>query len=200
MIILNSKNVAFFRTFKTASTSIEAVMRPFVQAGDYASFDRIEGWPAIGKPKNAPPHATYEWASRRFEINPEIITFSIERNPWDRLVSEFFWRIENSLDPHIGIPELTKFNDWILSGSFFDNAGIYSDVGGNILLKRMFTYEKIEELWSFLIDSGIKIDNIPVFKKSKIRPKSYKKIYSKESIDFVAQKCWREIKNFGYEF
>ena len=127
----------------------------------------------------------------------EYYKFCFVRNPWDRVVSQYFWRIKNS---NIKISKFLKskhYKDLIKKGE-----NIYT-INKKIVVDEIFKYEDINE-------SMIKLKKIlnlpseielPVTKSStrKIK-KDYKTFLSKNHRDFIYSTFKKEIKKFNYKY
>lgn len=77
MIISNRRRFVFVHVPKSAGTSIRAALAPFADGASAAS-----------------PHTTHETLPALLARHPELAThfkFAFVRNPWDRLVSFFFY-------------------------------------------------------------------------------------------------------------
>ena len=106
MIISHSHRFCFIKTRKTAGTSIEVALAPLLPAGDWISpleengvdgnqkarpftrelRKRIEGV----RPRN--PHLPVSIIDDYFADETKgYFRFCVERNPWDKAVSAFFW-------------------------------------------------------------------------------------------------------------
>lgn len=122
-----------------------------------------------------------------------LFSFSIERHPWDRLVSLYHW--EGNGQP-FGT-WLHTLPDWKLS-----NFPLYS-FGDHVIVDRVLLYERglpsqIDELFSEL---GLPAPGELPRAKSGSRPKGdYREMFTDETAEFVARRCRREIAMFGYKF
>lgn len=127
----------------------------------------------------------------------EYFTFTVERNPWDKAVSRYFW--EKSRKPEV--PDFSRFlrlcPRYMLS--CFD---LYAD-GGEVIVDRVLAFEslrnEIDEVWRLL---GISPPDLPRANSSQ-RPawaRDYRTMYTDEDAEFIRQVCRREITAFGYSF
>ncbi|WP_051661099.1 sulfotransferase family 2 domain-containing protein [Bosea sp. 117] len=149
------------------------------------------------------PHIPLDQHARaptvRAFVGPEVFDsafrFSIERNPWDRQVSYYFWRWRNPA-------RRPPFEDWLRSGddAMLDNWHIYT-VDDIIVADRVLRYERLSsELDAVARELGLKLPPLPMA-KSGHRPKGdYRSYYTPETRDLVAGWYAREIEAFGYDF
>ena len=110
MIISHSHKYIFIKSLKTAGTSIEAALSHECSGQDVVTrlgnyrFNRDESGGWIHNAMNDEGFEQHEKAAAIKEKVPPAVwsdyyKFSVVRNPWDRIVSDFFWR--NRRDPSI---------------------------------------------------------------------------------------------------
>lgn len=127
--------------------------------------------------------------------------FSIERNPWDRQVSNYFWQIRN-----LPTDARPAFADWLRSDDpelRIDNWQIYA-MNGRLAVHTVLRYEHLaEDLEELARARGLNLPELPRA-KGNLRPKgtrgSYRDYYSPETRDLVASWYRPEIEAFGYDF
>lgn len=131
--------------------------------------------------------------------------FSIVRNPWARIVSEYHWA---------GHHKRFGFEDFLTK--YFpvsDNHATASDALRHVIPQADFLYDNenrclVDYLGRFetLRDDFIKICDkigipeleLPVLNKKSYKP--YQEYYTEKSKEIVAEKYARDIKLFGYSF
>ena len=132
------------------------------------------------------------------QVWDEYYKFSIERNPWDKMVSKYFW------DPDQKKTDIS-FRDYIFAGGCASNYDYYS-INGLPAMDRMVRYE---ELGSELADLSHAVglpENVydtmkTINAKSGYRKDSdYREMYDDELRDLVGIHFAREIRMMGYEF
>jgi hypothetical protein len=124
--------------------------------------------------------------------------FSVERNPWDRAVSAYFWENRNAKR----MPDFMAFLQRLQREDLLSNYATYA-IDGRIVVDHMLRYENLqsglEQLGRELALPGPL--NLPrtkqEFRKDR-RP--YTEFYTAESRDFVAAACAAEIAAFDYRF
>ena len=138
---------------------------------------------------------------RRFvgeEMWSEYLTFTIVRNPWDRIVSLYFFRSSQ-------FERYVPFSRWLRSEprSHLSTARRYMQ-SGEVIVDRAIRYERLtEELAGVWQD--LDIGTTPQLPRAKggIRPKrtrDWRAFYSDDDALFVAEVCCAEIDLFGYSF
>ena len=222
MIISHSHKFVFVKTKKTAGTSIECALAPSLESGDLASplvehepkyrrfsrdFVRIlrEKDSAI-RARN--PHLPASVISTHFKEETQgYFSFCVERNPWDKAISAFFfWISKHPADPSKSQEE----NFWEFAESprlsFFSDFDSYMDNGAP-QVDRILSFENLSDEFS----SVTQLVGLPqvtlggIKAKGEIRPKnshSLEQFYG-PNIDNPAAKrvrsvFAREIEYFGY--
>jgi hypothetical protein len=122
--------------------------------------------------------------------------FTIERNPWDKVVSDYFWA-QRHPENQIPIDQWIKEGRW--SGSHFH----FYTIGGQVAMNRIIRYEHLEE------DLGLVFKEVGVsapvdlpkaktgFRSQKLH---YRDVHSDYTRQRVAEEFHREIAYFGYTF
>jgi hypothetical protein len=123
------------------------------------------------------------------------LKISIERNPWDREVSQYYWRQRG--------PERPSFRDWVLDPKrrTIDNFEIYGlgDVVAADVVMRFETIASDFETLSARL--ALPLPPLPRLKASPVAGRlPYRELYDDETRDFVARRYAREIAAFGYAF
>jgi hypothetical protein len=135
-------------------------------------------------------------------IEPEIwdsyFKFAFERNPWDKVISWYYWFYKNKPRPPI--------SEFIQSGlantvSGFD---LYtSDSLSEIIVDRVFKFEHLQESMNELSDI-LNLDETPQLPRAKGTyrkdNRDYHKILSQQDRDKIANVFAREIAHFNYQY
>jgi len=120
--------------------------------------------------------------------------FTVERNPWDRQVSHYYYKIKDRPDP-------PSFKEFVRSGHFIDNWPIYA-IGDKIVADHIIKYDNLEAgLGEVLGRVGLSPPALPRAKGG-FRPQgsSYRHVYDDETREIVARRYHREIEQFGWSF
>lgn len=201
-MLLEDKKLIFLHIPKNAGTSIELM------------FGRV--WnaqvprPSPEWPEELPRHATYLDYSSRPDFD-HYTTFAVVRNPWDRVVSAYFFDVQKAaLGKH-----LDKHNRALAArGASFEEYVRGADYTKNLLrpqLRWLCDSEKriavahilrMEQLASdferMAAQLNIKAPEIPHANRTSHKP--YSEYYTQETQDIVANAYKEEIAAFGFQF
>ncbi len=133
--------------------------------------------------------------------------FAIERNPWDRAVSRYWWqKYRREQRGKRGFPPMLEYFEYLASERphWLSNWGHYT-IDDEIVVDRILFYEDLEaSLEQLRTDLGITGDiRLPRRRaKGGHRPdnQSYREVLEAKERDLIAQVCAREIEAFGYAF
>lgn len=214
MILSHAHRFVFLKTRKTAGTSVEIALSRVCGPDDVittVSEDdealRLEYGGRPPQNHESPPlerraynHMPAQMVRRLLgrERWASYFKFTVERNPWDAVVSLYHWRFRDS-DP---IP----FADFVSSPQVEEfatkNARIYR-LGGEVAVDRVCRFESLDhelsEVWAHLGLPGA--PTLPRA-KSGVRPaaRSYADYYDEESAERVRAVFAAAVRDFGYEF
>jgi len=134
-------------------------------------------------------------------------SFCVVRNPYDRVVSDYFWRTRNKKrKPSFAdyVEELcvkkSDPSDLGLSSDPFDTWPLYTE-NDTIIVDRVIRFENLQdELASLAAQLGFDWDGwLPAMKNRKGRP-SYGEMYGRAERIAVSSYFEREIEEFNYDF
>ena len=123
--------------------------------------------------------------------------FTIERDPWDKAVSLYYWRTR-SAEPR---PTLLEYLQSTKRASL-SNFDVYA-IGGQIAVDRVIRYESLEhELEAVRVQLGIPEPLTLPRAKGEHRPKeaSARTLIGPREKALIDRVCAREIAAFGYRF
>jgi hypothetical protein len=122
--------------------------------------------------------------------------FCVERNPWDRAVSLYFWRTRK-MDPR---PPLAGFLRGLDPG-LLTNWPIYT-LKGSLAVDRVLRYETLaDDLAAAAAHLGLPALELPRAKGDhRADRRSYRELMGAAERDLIADVCRREIEAFGYSF
>ena len=130
------------------------------------------------------------------ELWRDYFKLTIERNPWDRQVSHYFWRTRRAG------ARRPSFRDYLLATEPLRNWEIYTDRDA-VIVDAVLRYDRLEEG----LDVIAARLGLPAFQriaraKASHRPAdtSYRDLYDDELRDIIARWYRREIDHFGWEF
>lgn len=192
MIFSKKHRFLFIKTRKTAGSTLEGVLYPILGKEDICTGSERDGTPALNCPANTNGHQTVNLKS----IPSDYLTFSIERNPFDKVVSSYFWH--RNIKPHIfgtmDFPEyIEKCSLLPLDWELYQGCDI------------IFKYEEMSEMYRYLSDYtgedlALKTANSLNFKSGFRQIGNYRNIHTNETVRRVTQLFAREIDRFGYRY
>lgn len=126
----------------------------------------------------------------------DYVKISIERNPWDREVSHYFWR---NRDPNTR----PSFRDYVLNDDRkkINNWSIYT-IDDKIVADVMLHTETLSEDYAKLSARlGVDLPALPSAKSNYRRDhRPYRELYDAETRAVIEKRYAREIEAFGYDF
>jgi chondroitin 4-sulfotransferase 11 len=134
--------------------------------------------------------------------------FCFVRNPWERLVSNYFYKKKRT-DANRKKWKKSSFGDYVLKRhgptSHMQSLAKYSqlywitDYDENICVDFIGRFENLQEDFNIVCDKiGIPKQELPHTNKSK--HKHYTEYYDDETKEIVAKKYAKDIEYFGYKF
>ena len=177
----------FIHINKTAGSSVEKALRlPFEHKTALEKIDEI---------------GRHNWDQK--------LTFTIVRNPWDKVVSHYHYRVKTN-QTDLGVNTL-EFNEWVKraygnkDSFYYDNPKMFmpqldwiSDENGVILVDEIIHFEKLDTEFTAVLEKIGKRKKLPHVKKS--NRSNYRDYYNDETIEIV--KVWfdPDIKEFNYTY
>lgn len=205
---------------KVAGTSTQILLSKFCGKNDVIT-------PIGSKPQNYFPknsggfhsHMYIQAISRKTTSNifNSYYKFMTVRNPWDRIVSQFWWwfggagramQTFGKFNPNKKQPEeeeiIKAFKAWFQKGSNIPSLYCWSHIKDVCVLNDFIRYENLEED-TLRILNKLRIDATDISypkEKSKFRlsAKHYTEYYDEETRQIVAEKFKKDIEYFEYEF
>lgn len=123
--------------------------------------------------------------------------FCIERNPWERIISMYYWMHQSEPRPTISEYLNSEMPSWLIKFGI----DLYS-INGQIAVNRICLYENLEEeLEKIRLQLGIPEKlQLPTAKaQHRTDKRSYKDILTDEQIKKIGLMFSREINLFGYQ-
>ncbi|MGB3516786.1 MAG: sulfotransferase family 2 domain-containing protein [Elainellaceae cyanobacterium] len=214
MIVSHKHKFVFIKTAKTAGTSIEIALSKFCGDDDIITpitpvdeelrkslgYRTAQNYTTVDG-EDIRPHVAArrvrKLISRR--VWNQYYTFCFERNPWDKIVSLYYYRFRKGPRPSI--------NDFIKSeqNKRFRRKGfdLYT-IKGSIVVNRVCLYESLEEHLNDVLHNKLGIQESIELPRAKgnLRPAntSYREILDPESVDIITHLFSEEIQLFGYQF
>jgi len=200
VIVSHKYKFIFIKTHKTAGTSIEVCLSQFCGPDDIVT--RIAPHVPPHRPRNAAGfinHTTAREARKKLghDIWNEYFVFCVERNPWDKTVSDY-WMARHRAGQRL------KWERYIARKRFPVDWKMYCDPTGELIVDRVLRYDRLNEhLGEVCRQLGIPWEGaLTVHAKSEYRKnrKHYSTYYTPEQRQIVADAFAREIALFGWTF
>jgi hypothetical protein len=204
MIISSKYKFIFVKTKKTASTSIEVYLSSICDKGDIVTpiIPPVDGH----EPRNVGPFFNHMPAVDIRKNIPETIwesylKFTIERNPWDKVLSYYYFIKQLKKYKSLSFDEYLKINEWPLNFPLYTDQG---DEGLHVIVDEVLRYENLNsELGRVFRNLGIKYSGeLNVWVKAEYRQdhRPYQEIYTMEQADLISKVFEEEIKMHGYKY
>jgi chondroitin 4-sulfotransferase 11 len=142
-----------------------------------------------------------EWKKR--------LTFSVIRNPWDRVVSQYHWRIHRN---HKGMAdEHIEFKEWVLKvyrnndPYYYDQPRMFmpqidwiADKEGEVLVDELLRFESLNAEFEVIRKRLGKKAALPHLKRSEHH--DYRNYYDSETIEIVREWFQMDIQLLGFKY
>lgn len=217
MLICNKHKFIFVKTKKTAGSTVEKVLVDHVcdHSIDVCTGSKIDDTPRLNIGPKLPnqPDGHRPWYMIKQMVGDQVwndyTTFTVERNPWAKVVSEFYWKTER--EPHLKVysNDEDNFKHFVhnVLGSWYalpQDWQLYAD-NDQLMVDHVIQYNHLAEQMVSLMDTvGVTITTDMITgtrMKSGYRKKHYSELYSSQDlIDKVAGLFHREINHFQYKF
>lgn len=137
----------------------------------------------------------------------QLVTFTLVRNPWDRVASLYFWLKEQSFaNPMVGIAKTEDFSGFIRSPTValsLRTNGFESYLrrpDGSIKPSHFVRIEQFgEDIAPIARHLGYPLPDLEHVNQSK-RPRDWRGLYSDMDARWVGELCSADIQRFGYCF
>lgn len=121
---------------------------------------------------------------------------TIERNPWDKVVSEYFWARRHKQNQ-------MPFEQWVRENRWAGSHFTFYSIGGVVVADRILRYERLSEDFSeFMGDLGVtNPPSLPQAKKGyRKKNQHYRDIHTEYTKQRTKEEYAREIEFLGYEY
>ncbi len=195
MIISHKYKFIFIKTRKTAGSSIEKYLYNYLGQDDICTGSIIENTPALNS-KFTDGHISALEIQKQYPVEfKNYFKFAVERNPWDKVVSYYFYqRHKKKKRTKHGFDAFVKnFGRNVIDWPMYTT-------NNNIIADQIVIYEKLHQTF---LDLPIPYNNELLTTKVKAefrQERDYKKFYTDESRDLVNTFFKKEIDAFAYQF
>jgi hypothetical protein len=201
MIISHKHQFIFVKTRKTAGSTVEKLLYPYL-----GEFDVITGSERDGTPEKNTSITNGHLSWRQIETAypqewRDYYKFTVERNPWDKVVSSYFWH-KLIKEERFGTME---FEEYMMTCELLPTDWNSYARGNQVMVDNVWFYENMGDMYDELNDLfGFDItqeDYTTTKCKSGIRQiDSYKELHNANTIDRVRELFSNEIKHLGYKY
>jgi hypothetical protein len=237
MIISFKYKFIFIKTYKTAGSSIENYLYPYLNNKDILAqtkdYKGINCWGDFDA-KAMEDYIVKESLNKRikskmkyyahmpiwlvkerlkplsdklnYDIFKNFYKFGVIRNPFDTLVSHYYWKnsLNNKLSKSITFNEILKR----LESNTYPNYGLLNlnklmDINfEEVLCDKVIKYEDLDTGLSFVFNKvGIPFDGkLKIFKKKSNRKKDYKNFFDSNAQKLIKEIYWKDMEMFDYSF
>lgn len=210
MILSYEHEYIFFKARKVAGTSVQVALSKSCGEDDLITKimpSEYEGYQSMND-EHIHTHMTPEEFKKIYPTEYEDFDkITIIRNPWDYVVSVYWWdrgrapKRSKSNYPQMQFPD--SFEEYVMRERFEPKNDIfYFGEYGEKIMDRYIRFENLQsdydDLCNFL---GIKTEVLPRLKIEYRKDKRhYSQYYNEGTREFIACIFKKQIKEFGYEF
>jgi hypothetical protein len=222
MLISHEGRWIFFACSKTGTTSIEAALGEYDEGesirrelveklglSDQLSRKKVKASPAV---KHIRPYLFRQFVPAK--IWDEYYKFVFVRNPWDWVVSQYFFNFKPGYLKRMGVRKFTpkdvlevrqklarirkvKREPWVDDGGF--QHAYVTDRDGSTLVDYVGRFENLENDFKTVCKTiGVQPVSLPVINTTE--HKMYRKHYTAASRDAVYDAYRKDIELFDYEY
>ncbi len=144
------------------------------------------------------------------QLFDDAFTFCFVRNPWDRVVSQFSFRIATGQN---GLTSESDFNEWVIAAyqdcdaafrdwprMFMPQIDWITDSEGDLLLDFVGHFETLQRDFETVTSKiGLPSRQLQKLNQTK-RRRAYWHYYSTEGRRIIEAAFWKDIDTFGYRF
>lgn len=136
-------------------------------------------------------------------------TFAFVRNPWDKVVSHYCYRVKTN-QTNLGVNPI-KFTDWVKLSygeqnlDYYDKPKMFmpqsdwiTDTSGEVLVNFVGRFENFEQDFKIVCDRLKCKVELPHKKKSERG--DHQSYYDRESREIIAEWFRKDLDRFGYKF
>ncbi len=207
MLLSHNYKFIFIKTKKTAGTSIEISLSRYcnhpndiitpISKEDEKIREKLGIVPKNFRGRKFRNHMTAEEIKQKIEPQQwkNFRKFCFVRNPWDALVSMYYYRLKRD-------NEQRSFPAFVKSFKRFNNYQQYTDREGNIIVDFIGKYENLlKDLNTVCRRLELPFDGwLPKAKGDLREENSYQEFYNEELKRFVSRRFKKEICYFNYKF
>lgn len=196
MIVSHKHKFVFIKTRKTAGSTFENLMFPFLGKDDVCTGSARDGTPALNCELGTNGHRVPSTIPKGYFV------FSIERNPWDKVVSAFYWH-RNIKRSRFALTTFESYMETVPRKLLPMDWCKYVDVGDVV-----YRYEEMESMYedinARLCGGGVTLD-LGKLKTTRLKSgirevADHRSIHTEKTRTIVSQLFHKEIEKFRYTY
>ena len=214
MLVSHSNKFIFVKTKKTAGSTVESIIADnfFDPMVDVCTGSKIDGTPRVNIGPKLPnqPDGHRPWHMIRDFVGDQVWNeyhkFTVERNPWEKVVSEFYWKSSREPKMNHHYSDIANFKYFVDNylGSWYaapQDWSLYADKD-ELKVDQVIQYSELSSSLCRMFNQtlGVPLTEDMITgtrKKSGYRKKHYTELYKDQSvIDKVAVMFKKEIQYF----
>ena len=214
MIISRGRDYIFVHIPKTGGTAMALALEDRAKADDILIGDTPKAVKRKKRLKDVQTNGRLWKHSRLCDVEPMVsrdemermFTFTLVRNPWNRVVSYYHWLQDQSFDhPAVRFAQTLPFDAFVnephtqssLAANSYDS--YMRDGAGTEHCSLYIRLERLAADMSPLVDHLGFMPNVPVANASK-RDSDWRGYYNSQTRDLIGNLCASDILRFKYSF
>jgi Sulfotransferase family len=207
MQLSHSHRFIFVHIFKTAGTSMRAVLEPYTYRPGIRLVNRLRGWRGTPLPEPFPQLSGHARASQIRDAVPmdvfeNYFKFAFVRNPWDWQVSWYHYILQNAdHHEHPAVRRLGSFEEflrWRIDHPVWKQKDFVVDEQGKEIVDFVGRFETIEEDFAHVCAATDVRARLPHLNRS--NHKDYRTYYSDRACALLDDYSKDDIEYFAYRF
>lgn len=192
--ISHKKKYIFIHIPKTGGNSLTKFLKKDISNKYYFDNDSILIYSEFDSKKEI-KHRTINYYNNRYDLD-KYFKFCIVRNPYDRIMSHYFYDFKytkkkkfekNDFIKFVKSHKMTQFN--------------YVSIDGEIKMDKIVRFENmINDFKDIDIFKNIDFSRFPHINKSKNNKNKYQKFYDNELQDLVYNTYLKDFEEFNYKY
>ena len=205
MIISYKHKFIFIKTRKTAGSTIELILRKQLGPDDIATKLGDEKCPCVNCNETLFSHTGHRYIAENWPNEwKNYYKFAVDRNPWDKIVSAFFyWDTLYSDTPGVSTDQGFKKFAATPARTFPNDWNMYSD-SNKLVVDQLLQYENLHKEFPEVCKMlGVPYNNELDYIKAKAGFKNfdgYQHLFNDDARCRVEKQCKPLIDHFNYKF
>jgi len=186
VIISHKHKFIFIKTRKTAGSSIEHFLSKYLGPDDICTGSDVDKTPRLNAPHKK-GHIDYKWIMNNYKDEwNNYYKFAVERNPWDKMISYFYWHKNDN----------NSFEEFCLHNTIQYNCWFRYAENNNVMVDNLMRYENIHNEIS---KSPLPYNNemLNIFKK---KGPDIKVKHTYKTIEAIKESFKNVIEYFNYDY